>query len=135
MKANKALKRLAKIEALVSDVTRRFSDNAPHVTDVLKDLKGAVARVKEAVNAHVSSLAAKKKAAPASKKKTARRKAVKTSKVKASKAKAPKKVARVKRGAKKPAAKRRAAAAATSGKAAVQESVPAMDTLTETERQ
>ena len=36
MKANKALKRIAKIEALTSDVTRRLSKGAPHVTEVLK---------------------------------------------------------------------------------------------------
>jgi hypothetical protein len=83
MKANKALKRLAKIETLVSDVTRRVSASAPHLSDVLKDLKAAVARVKDAVSAHVSSGTAKKKAAPASKKKTAKKRVVKASKVKA----------------------------------------------------
>ena len=128
MKANKALKRLAKIEALVSDVARRFSASAPHVSDVLKDLKAAVARVKEAVDKQVSSGTDKKKATPAPKKKTAKKKVAK-----ASKAKAPKKVARVKRAAKKPAAKRRAPVSAQSVEATIQEPTPAMDELTKIE--
>ena len=133
MKANKALKRVGKIEALVSDVARRFSASAPHVSDVLKDLKAAVSRVKEAVSAEVSSRTAKKKAAPAAKKKTAKKKAAKASKVKTAKAKAPKKVARVKRAAKKSAAKRMAAAAVQSAEATVQEPMPAVDALRESE--
>ena len=63
MKANKALKRLAKIEASMSDVAKRFSVSAPHIQGVLKDLKAAIVRVKEAVTAHTASSAAKKKAA------------------------------------------------------------------------
>ena len=59
MKANKALKRLAKIEALISDVTERYSASAPHVRDVLQDAKAAVARAKEAMR-----LRAFKKSAP-----------------------------------------------------------------------
>jgi len=42
MKANKALKRLAKIETLMSDVAERFSASAPHLREALKDLKAAV---------------------------------------------------------------------------------------------
>jgi ribonuclease E len=140
MNANKALKRLAKIEALVSDVARRFSASAPHVGDVLKDLKAAVGRVTEAVRTEVSSLTAKKKAAAAPKKKTAKKKAakpakVKASKVKAAKAKTPKKVARVKRAVKKPAPKQRAAAAVQSANAGGHESAPATEALTESELQ
>ena len=133
MKANKALKRLGKIEALVSDVARRFSASAPHVSGVPKDLKAALSRVKEAVTAEVSSRTAKKKAAPAPKKKTAKKKTAKASKVKAPKA--AKKVARVKRTARKPAAKRMAASAVQSAEATVQEPTPATDALTESELQ
>ncbi len=49
MKANKALKRLAKIEASVADLAKRFLPSAPHVRDVLQDAKAAVVRAKEAV--------------------------------------------------------------------------------------
>jgi hypothetical protein len=34
MKANKALKRLAKIEALMSDLTERYSASTPRIRDV-----------------------------------------------------------------------------------------------------
>jgi hypothetical protein len=59
MKANKALNRLAKIEALISDVMERYSATTPRVRDVLQDAKAAVARAKEAVR-----LRASKKSAP-----------------------------------------------------------------------
>src|SRR5579864_2491366 len=99
MKANKVLKRLAKIEALVSDVTQKFSASAPQVSGVLKDFKAAVARVKEAVSAHVSSRTAKKKALPARKKAAAKKAAAKKKVLKASKRTA-KKAVRVKRAVK-----------------------------------
>jgi len=67
MKKNKALKRLAKIEAMMSDVAKRFSAHTPSLQDAFADLKAAVGRVKEAVGVHTSS-AAKKKAAPGRKK-------------------------------------------------------------------
>jgi hypothetical protein len=54
MKANKALKRLAKIEALMSDVTERYS-STPHIREVLQDAEAAVIRAKEAVNLQASS--------------------------------------------------------------------------------
>lgn len=95
MKANKALKRISKIEALTSDVTRRLSKGAPHISEALKDLKAAVARVRKAVSALGSLEGAKKKSAPVSKK--AARKAA----VKAPKAKTAKKRAGIKRAAKK----------------------------------
>jgi DNA anti-recombination protein RmuC len=95
MKANKALKRIGKIEELASEVTRRLSKSAPHVSELLKDLKAAVIRVKDAVNAQVSSRTAKKKAAPPRKKAGAKKKSGK-----APKAKTARKVARVKRTAK-----------------------------------
>ncbi len=94
MKANKALKRIAKIEELTSEMARRLSKAAPPIGDVLKDLKAAVARVKEAVSAHVSHTVKK------AHKKTAAKK------VKAPKAKAAKKAAGVKRTVKKAAPKR-----------------------------
>ena len=71
MKANKALKRLAKIEALMSDVTERYSASAPHVRELLQDAKAAVTRAKEAVSLRTSSGTAKnpavKHSAPMSK--------------------------------------------------------------------
>jgi len=62
MKANKALKRLTKIESLMSDVAERFSVSAPHLREALKDLKAAMLSVKEAVKVQASPAA--KKAAP-----------------------------------------------------------------------
>jgi 1,2-phenylacetyl-CoA epoxidase PaaB subunit len=57
MKANKALKRLARIEELVSDVTDRYDAGAPSIREALRDAKDAVTRAKEAVSLHVSSTA------------------------------------------------------------------------------
>jgi len=62
MKANKALKRLAKIEASVSDLAKRFIPST-HIREVLQDAKAAVIRAKEAV-LHASTGTAKKKTAP-----------------------------------------------------------------------
>ena len=59
MKANKALKRLAKIEMLMSDVTERYSASAPHIREVLQDAKAAIVRAKEAVSLQASSGKAK----------------------------------------------------------------------------
>jgi hypothetical protein len=110
MKANKALKRLAKIETLMSDVAERFSASAPHLREALKDLKAAVLSVKEAVKVQTSSPAPKKalhkKAARAGKKAPAKKAA-------APKAKAAKKRAPVRKGAKKTAPKSVAMAAAS----------------------
>jgi hypothetical protein len=91
MKANKALKRLTKIEALMSDVAERFSASAPHLREALKDLKAAVLSVKEAVKVQASALAAKK----ASPKKASKKAAVK--KTAAPKAKAAKKRAKTRK--------------------------------------
>jgi hypothetical protein len=55
MKANKALKRLARIEALMTDVTKRYSANPPHVREALDDAKAAVTRAKDAVRLQASS--------------------------------------------------------------------------------
>jgi hypothetical protein len=62
MKANKALKRVTKIEGLVSEVAKRFSAHTPDLRGAFDDLKAAFGRVKEAVEAQASSLTAKKKA-------------------------------------------------------------------------
>jgi hypothetical protein len=62
MKANKALKRLNKIESIMSDVAKRFSAHTPDLGGAFDDLKATFRRVKEAVEAQASSLTAKKKA-------------------------------------------------------------------------
>ena len=59
MKANKALKRLAKIEALMSDVTERYSASGPHIRRVLQDAKEAITQAKEAVSLQASTGTAK----------------------------------------------------------------------------
>ena len=59
MKTNKALKRLAKIEALMSDVMERYSAGAPDIREMLQDAKAAVTRAKEAVSLQASSGTAK----------------------------------------------------------------------------
>jgi hypothetical protein len=58
MKTKKALKRLAKIEGLMSDVTKRYS-SAPDIRETLQDAKVAVIRAKEAVSLQASSEKAK----------------------------------------------------------------------------
>ena len=55
MKANKALKRLTKIESLMSVVAERYSASAPHLRSVLKEATDAVARAKQAVSLEASS--------------------------------------------------------------------------------
>src|ERR1700693_5634645 len=64
MKANKALKRLGKIEASVSDLAKRFLPSAPHIREVLQDAKAAVIRAKEAVLQVSAGTAKKKTGAP-----------------------------------------------------------------------
>jgi hypothetical protein len=59
MKTNKALKRLAKIEASISDMTERYS-SALHIRETLQDAKAAVTRAKEAVSLQKSAGKAKK---------------------------------------------------------------------------
>jgi hypothetical protein len=63
MKANKALMRLAKIEALISVVTERYSAGAHHIREALHEVKAAVARVKAAISSQVPSRTAKSSAA------------------------------------------------------------------------
>ena len=62
MKANKALKRLTKIESLMSAVTERYSASAPHLRKVLKEATDAVARAKKAVGLQASSASRSPKA-------------------------------------------------------------------------
>src|ERR1035437_8030087 len=59
MKANKVLKRIAKIETLISKVTERSSASAPHIRELLRDAKAAVTRAKKAVSLQASSGTAK----------------------------------------------------------------------------
>ena len=68
MKTNKALKRLTKIEALISDVTERYSAGAQHIREALHEAKAAIARVKAAVRSQPSSGSANTSKAPAKKK-------------------------------------------------------------------
>ena len=55
MKANKILKRITKIEALISRVTERSSPGAPHIQELLREVKTAIARAKKAVSSQASS--------------------------------------------------------------------------------
>jgi hypothetical protein len=59
MKAKKILKRIAKIEALMLEVTERSSGSAPHIRELLRDAKAAMNRAKKAVSMEVSSGTAK----------------------------------------------------------------------------
>lgn len=58
MKANKALKRLTRIETWMSDVRERYSASAP-IRVLLQDAKAAVTRAREAVSLQASSGTAK----------------------------------------------------------------------------
>ena len=88
MKANKALKRLAKIEALISDVEERYSLDAVHTREAFRDARSAIARLKDAVSLQASSGTAKK-AAPAPKNAAVKKAAAKSSLAKAAKKSAP----------------------------------------------
>ena len=104
MKPNKALKRLAKIEASVSDLAKRFRPSAPGVRELLQDAKAAVIRAKETVLQVSAGIAKKKAAAP----KTGR--TTKVNSLALTKSTGKNKRMRVKKTAKKAAAKRAAAA-------------------------
>jgi hypothetical protein len=58
MKANKILKRITKIEALISKLTERSSANAPYIHELLRDARVAISRAKRAVSFQASSGAA-----------------------------------------------------------------------------
>ncbi len=110
MKANKALKRLAKIKALIADVTERYSASAPHLRDVLQYAEDAVTKAKEAVGLHVSSgTKGRAKAAKAAKKAVPIQKKTAVKKVvNAPTAKTAKKSTPIRKVAKKRAAKKTA---------------------------
>jgi hypothetical protein len=55
MKAKKVLKRIAKIGALISEVTERSSPSAPHIQELLRDAKAAIIRAMKAVSLEASS--------------------------------------------------------------------------------
>lgn len=99
MKANKALKRLAKIEALISDVTERYSNGALQIREALQDAKAAFARAKEAVGLQASSERVKR--AHVKRKKADVQKAA----VRASTARTGKKTAPIKKAAKRTVAR------------------------------
>ena len=81
MKANKALKRLSKIEALISDVSRAiFGRCGQHIREALHEAKAAVARVKAAVRSQPSSGTAKTSTVPPNRKEGSVRLAEKQSK-------------------------------------------------------
>ena len=90
MKANKAVKRLGKIEALLADVAKGYAAAAPLLKAALENVKAAAMKAKDAVTAKP----AKKKGKSKAKKKAAVKRAEpKAAKVKAGKKKAPKKKA------------------------------------------
>ncbi|MEO8051830.1 MAG: hypothetical protein ABI833_15540 [Acidobacteriota bacterium] len=130
MKANKVHKRLNKIEALVSDLTKRVSASAPHLRGVLKDLKAAFARVQETVSAQSSAGEPKKKASTGKKSREAKGSARARKKKAAPKtvaAKSPKKRATIQKPARKITAKKVAPATPAVAQPAVQKpiSIPA----------
>jgi hypothetical protein len=96
MKATKALKRLAKIGALLSDVAARYSVNDSDTRKVLQDASAAVGRAKEIVSLQAAGPARKKAAAK---------------KAEGTTAKPAKKRAPIKKAAKRKAATRTASAA------------------------
>jgi hypothetical protein len=55
MKATKALKRLTKIETLMTDVMERFSKGSPQIREALQDAKAALGRAMAAVSSQASS--------------------------------------------------------------------------------
>jgi len=78
MKMSKVHKRLAKIEALISDLTERYSQGAVHVRAALQGAKVAVAHLRAAVTSHASSGAASAETPKPAKRKlsTAHRRAI-----------------------------------------------------------
>ncbi len=67
MKAKKAVKRLSRVEALLSNVIDQYAGNGHPVKELLDSAKGSVVRAKEAVNQQASSKAEKKPPAKAEK--------------------------------------------------------------------
>ena len=59
MKSKKAVKRLTRVEALLSNVIDRYAGNPHRVKELLGFAKESVVRAKETVNRQTSSKAAK----------------------------------------------------------------------------
>jgi hypothetical protein len=110
MKPNKVHKRLAKIEAMITDLTERYSKGPVHIREALQDAKAAIAHVKEAVSSGMAKKAAADPKKAAVKKAATKAPAAKTSKKSKSMKKAAKKTAAKKGAAKKKAAKKKAPA-------------------------
>ena len=102
MKAKKVLRRLAKIDALISEVTDRCSKSAVQIQKALQGAKAAFGRVKKAVNVQASSEKAKRHVAAAKRKKGP----LKTAAIKRPTAKIAKKSAPIKKTVRKAVAKR-----------------------------
>lgn len=98
MKTNKVHKRLTKIEAMISDLTKRYSKGAFHIRTALHNATAAVAHAKETVRSQLSSEKAKR--SPVRRKKAA----VKRAAVKTPTARTAKKSAPIKKAVKKAAA-------------------------------
>src|SRR5713226_4505555 len=65
MKAKKALKRLTRVETLLSNVIDQYAANEPDVRELLDVAKTSVVRAKDSVNLQASPKTAKKPAAKA----------------------------------------------------------------------
>ena len=75
MKAKKALKRLTRVEALLSDVLKQYAASEKEVRESLDSAKASVARAFESVKGHIAAaLDTKKAKKPAKAKKAAQRK-------------------------------------------------------------
>ena len=67
MKSSKILKRIAKIEALMSKLTERSSVSAPDIQELLRNAKAAITRAKKAVSLQASPGVAKNSPAKSAK--------------------------------------------------------------------
>ena len=92
MKANKAVKRLGKIEALLADVAKGYAAAAPLLKAALENVKAAALKAKDAVTAKPAKAAKKKGKSKVKKKAAVKRAEPKAAKVKAGKKKARKKM-------------------------------------------
>jgi len=73
MKAKKAVKKLEKIEALVSDLLDRYTPTEQGVHDALQQAKGFIRRAKDAVNLHIPTGKATNQSRPAARSVVARK--------------------------------------------------------------
>ena len=67
MKAKKAIKRLSKVESILSNVIDQFSDSSNGLRELLDSAKTSIVRAKKTVGLQESSKAAKKPPATADK--------------------------------------------------------------------